>query len=1729
MRSVSLPVPPEGGYMNNMMKAMVAIIAITMVASCIIVVGSDSEVESQTMELEDNASITDSLGTINNPNDALTINLKEGCTYSLTGKGFQGSALTINGNGATVEVTMQDSNVSEWITSSAHGSVSIDNVKFVLAGGQTLGQSAILYLAYFSEVSVTNCTFERIQFAVTTTDSYPNMAVSLKECEWCIPNGESAFTGYYALTANGHNVSISDCSINGYDRGINAGILDDGGSISITNTKLANILGKCALQFSGAVGNDNASFSGCTFTNCVNAVSIHETVSGNGTIISAGNKYDDIETLLLYSVDGSTVSKATMVSINDTVKSVKNQIGGEEAGVDLPMTAIPVDEWYTPGQDMTITTADEFRQFAIMVNSGNDFYGEKITLGSDITLSGEWTPIGEGSRDGGSFSSDSTPFRGTFDGQGKSISGLNITQTEGADYAIGLFGVVAGGTVRNVILLEVNISCSDSELAGAVVGLLTEGGTISSVTVGVEDDNSIVSANKGVGGIVGRLLSNGNIESCTNYASITSSSGNTGGIVGAAYYLPSGVGLNIDRCVNHGSVTCTTGGYTGGIVGLSSADISECTNNGGVKASSTSVGGIVGEQKNAGTIAGCINNGAVVNHDVDGASSGNATGGIVGWIRYFNDGNFTNNTLSTVEVTDCTNNASVSSDGNFVGGIVGDVHHSAVVEGCLSLNEKSGTVSGENFVGGLIGGVQYDGAIPTEGTHVRVTGNTCGGTITQSGSTNFGNLAGQILSSTENATGVNDTLATVYGNTVNTTGADSDVAGGGASVATVVIDGVEYGYTTITNAIEHASSKSTVTIQSDVNESITIPSGKELTLDLNGYRISNTEGHHTITNNGTLIITDNTESGTGTVDNISHARASVYNTGTLTIQGGTFTRSEEVIVSDESPNSNSWYLVYNVGTATINDGLFYTGDLETRSFGNMSSLIINGYDESEGTLTINGGEFHNAANVIRNFVGTVTINDGSFTMDNTVNQWAGGNNLIQAEGATTVNGGTFSALGDGTGILSADSTYNRYLFTASGTDDTDVLNGGDFYAEGEKTYLMYNSDGGSMSVEAGHYKVGDGATLFRENQDTTAPSVTGGSFSTEIPESYIPEGYDMIETSDGYSTTYVGTEEEPAVASIGDVDYKTFADAVANAADGDVVTLNVSTSTDRVNVRTDITIDLGQNTLTLNGTASSVGIFVYGNVTIQNGTIEDSRSQNVQDVDGRIMVATNGDLELDNVTLKQYDPMMTDLEDSDYNYIVYVQNGGSLTTTGTTTLESVAQEGFPTYGTVGIVVLGTGGNDVTDLTVNDGTTVDTSGFAISGNGTMDGTKIDILGGSIISGTTAVYHPQEGDITVSGGSLTAPTGLQFTGAGKVTISGGTITATGESVESPYKDPDEGDGAIMDGAALSIVTRGGGYQSDDAEIIVEITGGILVSENNYAVVDYRYLKVNGAWVTGNATGIEESRLTSIRFSGDVVVEGYKGAINDEATDTYSISGGTYSSLESNLMADGFTMVSNADGTYGAVESPISDAVIDSDGDSVSVEASGESVTITSNGTYSDVTISVVFGERTVTIKGNVTDDVTVTFREIEPDDGSDFAFDLDIQGMIVSGSESVVIVIPVEVADGCRIESAFAYSYLNGEKMEEEVIQGDDYVTVVTNHNTPFHVGWTIAEIPGSDDRPVNPPITDDDDEYVPLPPQIVVDDSSSDEGDDTISIVACAAAAVVAALMAVFLILAYRRQ
>ena len=199
----------------------------------------------------------------------------------------------------------------------------------------------------------------------------------------------------------------------------------------------------------------------------------------------------------------------------------------------------------------------------------------------------------------------------------------------------------------------------------------------------------------------------------------------------------------------------------------------------------------------------------------------------------------------------------------------------------------------------------------------------------------------------------------------------------------------------------NGSSVTTIKLGADITASITIASGKTITLDLNGHKLTNKAGKHTITNNGTLTIT-----GTGTVDNVSHACAAIVNNGTATLNGGTYTRSKENSDNNkEDAKGNSFYTILsdNGATMTINEGVTVT------NVGNFSSMIRNG-GTSASTLIINGGTFSGGLNAIKNDeAGVLTINGGDFsnTSQFVVMNWH----------KTTINGGSFKALSSAEAVL----------------------------------------------------------------------------------------------------------------------------------------------------------------------------------------------------------------------------------------------------------------------------------------------------------------------------------------------------------------------------------------------------------------------------------------------------------------------------------------------------------------------------------------------------------------------------------------------------------------------------------------------------------------------------------------------------------------------------------------
>lgn len=329
----------------------------------------------------------------------------------------------------------------------------------------------------------------------------------------------------------------------------------------------------------------------------------------------------------------------------------------------------------------------------------NSFDGFTIVLGSDFDMNNKEFPmIGSATRSGTTVTGN--VFRGIFDGQGHTIKNLKITGTGANDEPVGFFAHVDGASsvVKNVTFSNISVSSDVSEQVG-IVGILTGGATVSNVKV----TSGSFSGKEGVGAIVGRMMLNGTVTECINYAPVTSASTNAGGIIGAAYYTSEGSSMVVSNCTNYGTVTGASQAV-GGIVGLCSADVSGCTNSGKVINTDSATGGIVGQQVSAGSITGCTNN-----SDVTGGSNASnyGAGGIVGWVRYQNSG-YTRQNVITVK--NCKNSANVSGPTS-VGGIVGSWYMCGVCDN--NTNTAPTLKSSNQFVAGIVGGQQWSGEAPS--------------------------------------------------------------------------------------------------------------------------------------------------------------------------------------------------------------------------------------------------------------------------------------------------------------------------------------------------------------------------------------------------------------------------------------------------------------------------------------------------------------------------------------------------------------------------------------------------------------------------------------------------------------------------------------------------------------------------------------------------------------------------------------------------------------------------------------------------------------------------------------------------------------------------------------------------------------------------------------------------------------------------------------------------------
>jgi len=422
-------------------------------------------------------------------------------------------------------------------------------------------------------------------------------------------------------------------------------------------------------------------------------------------------------------------SRVTQVSISSWAELAAIPTGNESEGIEY------------------ILTTD--------LNSSSSGYNDFASLSANEGVG--WNPLGTGI----------SPFKGSFNGNGYTISDLKIDSTS-IDF-VGIFGVVAGdGVFRNLTLESVNVTESGANEGGILIGLVTENAIISISSILIT--NSSLDGGGDLGAFVGDNDGTLAITNSTSSNIINSTSDDIGGFVGinngimtilqsinfssvdgndevSGFVGESSGDLVISNSLNNGNISGED--RTAGFVGRTSSDgtliITHSTNSGIIDGSEDEAGGFVAQinsSQNIVTISGVTNVGKIEGNDHIAGTVGYNLGSLsiesstnngyidgddqIAGIVGYNSGSLSiksstnngyidgddiiagivgDNYASDLIISNTSNTAVVSSSGvvGVVGGIIGEVMESQIT---LSTAANYGNVSSVGFyVGGIIGEV----------------------------------------------------------------------------------------------------------------------------------------------------------------------------------------------------------------------------------------------------------------------------------------------------------------------------------------------------------------------------------------------------------------------------------------------------------------------------------------------------------------------------------------------------------------------------------------------------------------------------------------------------------------------------------------------------------------------------------------------------------------------------------------------------------------------------------------------------------------------------------------------------------------------------------------------------------------------------------------------------------------------------------------------------------------
>lgn len=230
------------------------------------------------------------------------------------------------------------------------------------------------------------------------------------------------------------------------------------------------------------------------------------------------------------------------------------------------------------GNPYIITKAEELAWFRDQVNSGQYSICAKIADNVEVIDMStvchaadksqnleekSWVPIGN---------RNIIKYRGTFDGNGKTITNLYINASQTSQNNMGLFGYTYQSTIKNLTFENVNVTNTQSN-TGILVGKAGYGSTLQNIKI---SKTCQIKGGNYTGGIAGEL--DGNAYNCVNYTTVQGIKS-----VGGLFGRYSRKGNSITACANYGNVTASSD-MVGGLVGYySSGTIQDCANYGDVK------------------------------------------------------------------------------------------------------------------------------------------------------------------------------------------------------------------------------------------------------------------------------------------------------------------------------------------------------------------------------------------------------------------------------------------------------------------------------------------------------------------------------------------------------------------------------------------------------------------------------------------------------------------------------------------------------------------------------------------------------------------------------------------------------------------------------------------------------------------------------------------------------------------------------------------------------------------------------------------------------------------------------------------------------------------------------------------------------------------------------------------------------------------------------------------